>query len=88
MVDAHQAESVRGVRTPIVVRPEPDVSIIIGFLFVIPADRVAAVLRGFLVEEYSRKEAPSRLNARRGGALPLVRDNEHVKAGFPDCAFV
>jgi hypothetical protein len=67
-----------------VVRPEPDVSIMVGLLFVIPADRVAAVLCGFLVEEDPREQAPSRLNARRGRALPLVRNNEHVESGLAD----
>ena len=46
VMDAHQAEAVRGVRTPIVVRPEPDVPVIVRFLFVIPAQRVATDLRG------------------------------------------
>jgi hypothetical protein len=31
-MDAHQAEAVRGLRAPIVVRPEPHVSVIVRFL--------------------------------------------------------
>src|SRR3954471_23323412 len=74
----HQAEAVRGVRAPIVVRPEPDVSIIVRLLFMIPAERVAAAFCGFRVEEYPPKEAPSLFNAGGGRALPLVRNNEHI----------
>src|SRR3954471_15340998 len=84
----HQAEAVRGVRAPIVVRPEPDVSIIVRLLFMIPAERVAAAFCGFRVEEYPPKEAPSLFNAGGGRALPLVRNNEHIKAGLADRAFV
>jgi hypothetical protein len=54
-MNAHQAEAVRGVRAPIVVRPEPDIPVIMRFLFVIPAERVAAILSGFRVEEYRRE---------------------------------
>jgi len=67
-MDCHQAEGVGGVRTPIVVRPEPDVSIIVRFLFVVPADRVAAGFRNVSVEEDSREEAPSGFNSRLGRA--------------------
>jgi hypothetical protein len=67
-MDAHQPEGVRTVRAPIVVWPEPDVSIIVGFLFVIPAQRVAAGFGGGVVEEDPREVAPSRLNACRGRA--------------------
>ena len=55
VMDAHQAEAVRGVRTPIVVRPEPDVPVIVRFLFVIPAERVAAVLCSVRVEKTREK---------------------------------
>lgn len=67
-MDTHQPEGVRAVRAPIVVRPEPDVSIIVRFLFVVPADRVAAGFRSVSVEEDSREEAPSGFNSRLGGA--------------------
>ena len=81
-MDAHQPEGIRTVRAPIVVWPEPDVSIIVGFLFVIPAQRVAAGFGGGVVEEDPREVAPSRLNACRGRAGALVGHHEHVKAGF------
>jgi hypothetical protein len=42
-----------------VVRPEPDVSIIVGFLFLIPADRVAAVLCGSLLKEIRGNRRPA-----------------------------
>jgi len=41
-----------------VVRPEPDVLVIVGFLFVIPAERVAAAFRGGRVEEDPREVTP------------------------------
>jgi hypothetical protein len=72
-MNAHQAEAVRGVRAPIVVRPKPDIPVIVRFLFVIPAERVAAVLSGFRVEEYPREVTPRRFNPRRGRAGALVR---------------
>ena len=72
VMDAHQAEAVRAVRTPIVVRPEPDVSIIVRSLFVIPAERIAPGFRGVRVEEYPREVPPSRFNSRLGRAGALV----------------
>ena len=75
-------------RTPIVVGPEPYVPIIVGLLFVIPAERVAAVLCGSRVEEYPREVTPSSFNSGRGSARALVRYHQDVKAGFPDRAFV
>ena len=33
VMDTHQAKAIRRIRTPIVVRPEPDVSVIVGFPF-------------------------------------------------------
>jgi hypothetical protein len=73
VMDAHQA-GVRAVRTLIVVRPEADVSIVVGVIFVIPAQRVAAAHRGVLVEEYPREVPPCRFNAHRGspGAIPTI----------------
>jgi len=70
-MDAHQAEAVRSVRAPIVVRAEPDIPIIVRILFVIPADRVSAAFRGFSVEEDPGEMPPGCLNAshRRAGAL-------------------
>jgi hypothetical protein len=78
-MDAHQAEAVRGVRAPILVRPEPHVPVIVRFLFVVPAEGVAP---GVLVEEDPRNEAPSgqcgsRLRRRAGS----VSSGRH-------CAFV
>ena len=55
----HKAEGVRNVRTPIVVRPEPDIPVIGRLLFMIPADRVASGFRGFLVEEDPREVTPT-----------------------------
>jgi hypothetical protein len=69
-MDAHQAEAVRAARTPIVVRPEPDVSIIVGFLFVIPAQRVAAGFRGGLVEEDPREVTSNGLDAAEAAPTP------------------
>jgi hypothetical protein len=83
-MDAHQAEAVRGV----VVRPEPHVSVIVRFLFVIPAERVAAVLSSVRIEENPREVTPSGFNAGRGRAGALVLDHQDVKLRFADCAFV
>ena len=56
IVDSHQPEGVRGVRTPIAVRPKADPPCgIARLLFVIPAKRVPAVLSGFRVEKYPRE---------------------------------
>jgi len=43
VMDAHQPEGVRAIRTPIVVRTEPHIPVIGRFLFVTPADGVATV---------------------------------------------
>ena len=83
-MDAHQAEAVRGVRTPIVVRPEPDVSIIVGLLFVIPADRVAG-FSGFRVEEdprAARFQFELLPRGRPGSGSP------DIKGSLADCALV
>jgi hypothetical protein len=77
---SHQAETVRGVRAPIAVRPEPHVSIIVRPLFVIPAERVAAWFSRFRVEENPREVTPSRFNSSRGRAGALVWDHQHIKA--------
>ena len=58
---------------------EPDVSIIGRLLFVIPADRVAAAFRGFLVEEDPREVTPSSFNESRGCARDLVWYTQDVK---------
>jgi hypothetical protein len=88
VMNTHEPEAVRGVRAPIVVRPEPHVSIIVRFLFVIPAERVAAVLCSVRVEEDPREVTPRRFNAGRGCAGALVRYHQHVKARLADRAFV
>jgi hypothetical protein len=69
-MDAHQAEAVRGMRTPIVVRPEPHVAIIVRPLFVIPAERVAARFGGFRVKEDPREVTPSSFNAADAAPAP------------------
>jgi hypothetical protein len=68
--------------------PKPDVALHRPTVFVVPGDRVAPVFRGVGIEEDPREEAPSGFNSRRGRALPLVRDREHVKASLADRAFV
>src|SRR5882672_9758125 len=40
VVDTHEVEAVRAVRTPSMVRREPYISIIVRLLFVIPAERI------------------------------------------------
>jgi hypothetical protein len=71
-MDAHQAETVRGVRTPIVVRPEPDAPVIVRFLFVISAERVlpSSVVSAL---KKTRGSDAERFNAGRGRAGALVR---------------
>ena len=59
VVDAHQPEAVRGVRAPIVVRPEPYVPVIVRFPFVIPAERVAAGFSGLKNTRGKRRRAVS-----------------------------
>jgi hypothetical protein len=75
-------------RTPIVVRSEPDVPVIVRFLFVIPAERVAAFLSSVSIEENPREVTPSGFNAGRGRAGALVLGHRHVKLRFADCGFV
>jgi hypothetical protein len=87
-MDAHQAEAVRAARTPIVVRPEPDVTIIVRSLFMIPAERITPRFSRFRVEEYPRKVPPRGFNSSLGRARTLVRYHQHIKTGFADCAFV
>ena len=85
-MNAHQPEGVRAMRAPIVVRPEPHVAVIVRFLFVIPAERVTAVLCSVRVEENTREVTPSGFNAGRGRAGALVRYHQDVKLRFADCA--
>jgi hypothetical protein len=54
-MDAHPAKAVRAVRTPIVIGPEHVVSIIVGPLFVIPAERVAPAFCGALLKKIREK---------------------------------
>ena len=83
-MNAHQTEAVRAVRTPIVIWPEPDVSIIVGLLFMIPAYGIAARLRGLLVEEYPREVPPSHFKADRCAcfALQAIKIRLRVKLRF------
>ena len=64
---------------PIVVRPEPDVSIIVGFLFVIPAQSVAP---GSAARGFHRHDRPLRRSDRVDqGALPVAAALFHRLSG-------
>jgi hypothetical protein len=88
VVDAHQPEAVRAVRTPIVVRAEPYVPVIIRSLLVIPAERVAPRFGCVRVEEDPREVPPRGFNSSLSRAGALVRDHQDVKASLADRAFV
>jgi hypothetical protein len=86
-MDTHQAEGIRTVRAPIVVRPKADVSIIVRFFSWYVARGIATIACGVLVEEDPREEVPTSFKCGRGRAGALVRYHQDVKLRFADRAF-
>jgi hypothetical protein len=94
IVNAHQAEAVRRVRTPIMVRPEPDISIIVRSLFVVAFQD--AKLRLVDIAHHANVVLHQGFDTRAGGRgrptsvprnVSLVRLSYHIYIGaLPDCA--
>lgn len=67
-------------------RLKPDIAVVVGTLFVVPAERITARLCRLFIKP-DRSEVPSPgLDTHLGRALALVRDNRHVISGVPKSA--
>src|SRR5688572_21213887 len=75
--DAHQTEGVCTVARPVMLWPQPDVSLLV-LLFVIPAQRIDARLCRRVVEPDRWERAPAGFDASLGSALALVGNDCHV----------
>ena len=70
-------EGVGRVARPVMLRPEPDLPLLVRFL-VIPAERIESTARRFLVEPHRREHPPRGFNALLGRTLALIRHHFHV----------
>jgi hypothetical protein len=87
IVDSHEAESVRPVRGPIVIRSEANLAVVVSLLMIGPERLASRFCRAF-VKPTPVEQLPSTFNSLHCCTCPLVRDDLNVKARLSETAFV